>query len=137
MNKKYPEIKSIWSNFCAPMNARHSEEEFQLLFRTINGLCFEILECVSFELRFHFLQISCRFLTNLLICRRLCMCVTVFNFSGVMYFKNIFVRVQLLYNIVLFSAISQKQKNECHILMHICGMQKNGTDEPICNAHNF
>ena len=57
MNKKYPEIKSIWSNFCAPMNARHSEEVFQLLFRTINGLCFEILECVSFELWFHFLQI--------------------------------------------------------------------------------
>ena len=47
------------------MNARYSEEVFHLLFRTIHGLCFEILECVSFELWFHFLQICFyKFSTN-------------------------------------------------------------------------
>ena len=29
------------------------------------------------------------------------------------------------------SEISQKEKNEYHILMHICEIQKNGTDEPV------
>ena len=32
------------------------------------------------------------------------------------------------------SKISQKEKNEYRILMHIYGIQKNGTDEPICRA---
>ena len=30
--------------------------------------------------------------------------------------------------------LGQKEKNEYHILMHICGIWKNGTDEPICKA---
>ena len=32
------------------------------------------------------------------------------------------------------SEVSQKEKNKYRILMHICGIQKNGTDEPICRA---
>ena len=28
----------------------------------------------------------------------------------------------------------QKEKNEYHILMHIYGIQKDGTDEPICRV---
>ena len=35
---------------------------------------------------------------------------------------------------VIQSEVSQKKKNKYHILMHICGIQKNGTDEPICKA---
>ena len=29
---------------------------------------------------------------------------------------------------------SQKEKNKYRILTHICGIQKNGTDKPICRA---
>ena len=32
------------------------------------------------------------------------------------------------------SEVSQKEKNKYHILMHICEIQKNGTDEPVCKA---
>ena len=35
---------------------------------------------------------------------------------------------------VIQSEVSQKEKNKYRILMHICGIQKNGTDEPICKA---
>ena len=35
---------------------------------------------------------------------------------------------------VIQSEVSQKEKNKHHILTHICGIQKNGTDEPICKA---
>ena len=35
---------------------------------------------------------------------------------------------------VIQSEVSQKEKNKYRILMHICGIQKNGTDEPICRA---
>ena len=35
---------------------------------------------------------------------------------------------------VIQSEVSQKEKNKYHILMHICGTQKNGTDEPVCRA---
>ena len=35
---------------------------------------------------------------------------------------------------VLQSKVSQKEKNKYHILMHICALQKNGTDELICKA---
>ena len=35
---------------------------------------------------------------------------------------------------VLQSEISQKEKNKYHILTHICGIWKNGTDEPVCKA---
>ena len=32
---------------------------------------------------------------------------------------------------VIQSEVSQKEKNKYRILMHICGIQKNGTDEPF------
>ena len=35
---------------------------------------------------------------------------------------------------VIQSEISQKGKNKYRILTHICGIQKNGTDEPVCKA---
>ena len=35
---------------------------------------------------------------------------------------------------VIQSKVCQKEKNKYHILVHICGIQKNGTDEPVCKA---
>ena len=35
---------------------------------------------------------------------------------------------------VIQSEVSQKEKNKYHILTHICGIWKNGTDEPVCKA---
>ena len=35
---------------------------------------------------------------------------------------------------VIQSDLSQKEKKKYRLLMHICGIQKNGTDEPICKA---
>ena len=35
---------------------------------------------------------------------------------------------------VIQSEVSQKEKNKYRILTHICGIQKNGTDEPVCRA---
>ena len=35
---------------------------------------------------------------------------------------------------VIQSEVSQKEKNKYRILTHICGTQKNGTDEPVCSA---
>ena len=35
---------------------------------------------------------------------------------------------------IIQSEVSQKEKNKYCILMHICGIQKDGTDEPICRA---
>ena len=35
---------------------------------------------------------------------------------------------------VMQSEVSQKEKNKHCILTHICGTQKNGTDELVCRA---
>ena len=35
---------------------------------------------------------------------------------------------------VIQSELSYKEKNKYCILTHLCGIQKNGTDEPICNT---
>ena len=35
---------------------------------------------------------------------------------------------------VIQSEVNQKEKNKYHVLTHICGIQKNGTDEPVCKA---
>ena len=35
---------------------------------------------------------------------------------------------------VIQSEVNQKEKNKYRILMHICGIQKNGTDELVCKA---
>ena len=35
---------------------------------------------------------------------------------------------------IIQSEVSQKEKNKYYILMHICGIQKNGTDDLICKG---
>ena len=35
---------------------------------------------------------------------------------------------------IIQSEMSQKEKDKYHILTHMYGIQKNGTDEPICRA---
>ena len=35
---------------------------------------------------------------------------------------------------VIQSEVNQKEKNKYRILMHICGIYKNGTDELVCKA---
>ena len=35
---------------------------------------------------------------------------------------------------VIQSEVSQKAKNKCHTLTHICGIQKHGTDKPSSRA---
>ena len=35
---------------------------------------------------------------------------------------------------IIQSEVSQKEKNKYCILTHICGIQKNGTGEPVCKA---
>ena len=37
---------------------------------------------------------------------------------------------------VIQNEVSQKEKNKYRILMHICGIEKNGTDEPVCRAES-
>ena len=35
---------------------------------------------------------------------------------------------------VIQSEVSQKKKNKYHILMHMCGILKNGIDDLICKT---
>ena len=35
---------------------------------------------------------------------------------------------------VIQSEVSQKEKNKCHIWVHIYGIEKNGTDDLICKT---
>ena len=35
---------------------------------------------------------------------------------------------------VIRSEVSQKEKNKYRILMHICTIYKNGSDEPVCKV---
>ena len=35
---------------------------------------------------------------------------------------------------IIQSEVSQKEKDKYHILTHVYGIQKDGTDEPICRA---
>ena len=35
---------------------------------------------------------------------------------------------------IIHSEVSQKEKTKYHLLVHIYGIQKDGTDEPICRA---
>ena len=37
---------------------------------------------------------------------------------------------------IIQSEVSQKDKNKYRILMHVYGVQKYGTDEPICRTAN-
>ena len=45
-----------------------------------------------------------------------------------------FVEMWMHLETAIQSEASQKEKNKYRILMHICGTQKNGTDEPGCRA---
>ena len=49
-------------------------------------------------------------------------------------FKNIFAETWMDLESVLQSDLNQKEKNKYYILMHMCGIQKNGTDKAICKA---
>ena len=46
-------------------------------------------------------------------------------------FESILVRWMNLEPVIQIE-VSQKEKDKNHILIHIYGIQKNGTDEPIC-----
>ena len=45
-----------------------------------------------------------------------------------------FVEMWMDLETVIQSEVSQKDKKKYRILTHICGTQKNGTDEPVCRA---
>ena len=45
-----------------------------------------------------------------------------------------FVKTWLDLETVIQSEVSQKEKNKYRLLTHVCGIQKNGTDEPVCKA---
>ena len=45
-----------------------------------------------------------------------------------------FVVIQMSLESTIQSEVSQKEKNEYCILMHRYGIQKYGTDEPVCRA---
>ena len=45
-----------------------------------------------------------------------------------------FVETWINLETVIQSEVSQKEKNKYCVLTHICGTQKNGTDEPVCRA---
>ena len=45
-----------------------------------------------------------------------------------------FVKMQMDLQTVIQSEVGQKEKNKYCMLMHICGIQKNGIDERICKA---
>ena len=45
-----------------------------------------------------------------------------------------FVEMWMDLETVIQSEVSQKERNKYRILMHICGIEKSGTDEPICKA---
>ena len=48
-------------------------------------------------------------------------------------FESVLMRWMNLEPIIL-SEVSQKEKDKYHILMHIHGLQKDGTDNPMCRA---
>ena len=45
-----------------------------------------------------------------------------------------FVMMWMSLESVIPSEVSEKEKNKYHILIHVFGIKKNGTDEPICRA---
>ena len=45
-----------------------------------------------------------------------------------------FVEMSMDLESVLQSKVNQKGRNKCHILMHICGIWRNDTVEPVCRA---
>ena len=59
-------------------------------------------------------------------------------YNGILVIKRneigLFVETWMDLKTVIQSEVSQKEKSKYHILTHICGIQKNGTDEPVCKA---
>ena len=47
---------------------------------------------------------------------------------------GLFVEMWMDLESVIQSEVSQKEKKKYRVLMHVCGIQKNGTDEPISRA---
>ena len=47
-----------------------------------------------------------------------------------------FVKMWMNLESVIQSEVSQEEKNKYSILTQVCGIQKNGTDEPICRGRN-
>ena len=47
---------------------------------------------------------------------------------------GLFVETWMDLETVIQSEVSQKEENKYRILTHIFGIQKNGTDEPVCKA---
>ena len=47
-----------------------------------------------------------------------------------------FVKTWMDLQTVIQSEVSEKEKNKYRILTHICGTEKNGTDEPVCRAES-
>ena len=45
-----------------------------------------------------------------------------------------FVETWMDLEMVIQSEVCQKEKNKYPILTHICGILKNGTDEPVCKG---
>ena len=57
------------------------------------------------------------------------------QFHSFFWLSNIlFVETWMDLEAVIQSEVGLKEKNKYCILTHICGIQKNGTDEPICKA---
>ena len=55
-------------------------------------------------------------------------------FSGVVAFSMKMNRSSENKKLYVQSEVSQKEKNKYRILMHICGIQKNGIDDLTCKA---
>ena len=59
-------------------------------------------------------------------------------YSGILTIKRneigSFVQMWMDLETVIQSEVSQKEKNNYHVLMHVCGTWKNGTDELVCRA---
>ena len=48
-------------------------------------------------------------------------------------FESVLIRWMEL-ELIIQSEVSQKEKHQYSILMHICGIQKDGNDNPICET---
>ena len=64
--------------------------------------------------------------------------VVVHTYNGILAIKRkeigSFVDTWMELETVIQSEVNQQEKNKYRILTHICGIQENGTDEPVCKA---
>ena len=67
--------------------------------------------------------------------KKMCYIYTVEYYSAIKRNETgSFVETYMDLETVIQSEVSQKEKNKYRILAHICGIQKNSTDEPVCRA---